>query len=330
MNISKALGSICLLALLQTACRKSDDSNSSNDKDLMNRLTYIIDDNKFNFSYFNAGLRRTAYRNLMADPGPYTIMLPDNNAFIKAGYRTENDVLRESGAVLNDLVSYHIASGVWELNKLPFKFNQEITALTGAKMYVTRWVKNKDTILTINGTKVLTYNLPASNGLIQVLDQVLQPMVHGALSDVVAADTTLTYLNVALRQANMKEMLTGNTAYTIFAPNNNAFRALGFRDIDSIRNTDPMKLKALLSYNLFAGRKFVYDYILTTGAGDQSEQAMLNGNNIQVSLIKSGVLYTGINLKGTGNKEYARIVKANLLAGNGVVHITDQVLKENQ
>ncbi|MBN9297321.1 MAG: fasciclin domain-containing protein [Filimonas sp.] len=318
-----------LFVLLLASCKKDEEAPVLSNN-LSNRLNYIIDDNKFNFSFFNAALKRTAYGKLLMQDGPYTVLLPDNNAFMKAGYGTADRVLTESATVLNQMVPYHILSGTWELNKLPFAFNQELTAITGKKLYVTRWVKNSDTILTINGTKILTYNLPATNGLIQVLDQVLQPMVYETLSDALSSDTSLTFLNVALQTANMKSLLSGSKAYTIFAPNNKAFRALGFASTDSIRQTPVSKLTELLTYNILDGRRFIYDYVLTTGATDKAQQAMLNGNNITVTLLKSGVNYTGISVTGIGNTTASGIVKSNVMAGNGVIHITDQALKENQ
>ncbi|SEW53915.1 fasciclin domain-containing protein [Chitinophaga arvensicola] len=325
MKIGRYAG---VLLMLLAACTKKDDSAAGPDE--INRLSYIIDDNKFNFSFFNTALGRTGYRNTLAGPGPYTVMIPDNNAFIKAGYANEQAVLTESGNVLNSLLSYHIVNGTWELNKLPFKFNQELTSVSGAKMYVTRWVKGTDTLLTINGTPLLAYNLPASNGVIQVLDNVLQPLTHKTLSAAISADTTLNFLNVALQQAGLKELLSGEDAYTVFAPSNQAFRQAGFLSIDSINATSPAVLREMLAYQLFSGRKFVYDYILTTGPSGQSDQAMSNGNNTTIQLLKSGVKYTGISITGPGNSTPAQVKKANVMAGNGVLHIIDQVLKENQ
>ena len=319
-----------LLLLCLQGCSKDDQLSAGDTADRSNRLNFIIEDNKFNFSFFNTGLGRTPYRAKMADPGPFTILLPDNNAFVKAGYGTEQAVLTENLPVLNNMIAYHITNGTWELSKLPFQFNQEIESVTGAKMYITRWVKNGDTVLTINGARVLSYNLKASNGLIQVIDAVLQPLVHQQLADAVAADATLTYFNVALQRAGMKALLAGSQAYTVFAPDNAAFVAAGYATIDAINAADPAVLKKLLEYHLFSGRKFVYDYILTTGATDKTEQATLNGGNLSVSLLKSGINYTGITVKGIGNSTAATVTKANVLAGNGVMHIVSQVLKENQ
>jgi len=319
-----------LLILLLSACTKDKDNTAGSDE--INRLTYVIDDNRFNFSSFNTALGRTGYRNMLAQAGPYTVMVPDNNAFAKAGYATNQQVLTQSAVILNNLVSYHIINGTWELNKLPYQFNQEISAITGAKMFVTHWIKGEDTVLTINGSPVLAYNLPASNGMIQVLDNVLQPLVYQTLSDAIATDTSLTFLNVALQQAGMKTGISGSATYTFFAPSNSAFRNAGFPSVDSINKTDAKTLRDLLEYHLFAGRKFIYDYILTTGSSDQTEQAMQNGNNVGISLVKddTGVKYIGITIKGAGNKVPAEVKRENLMAGNGVLHIIDQVLKENQ
>ncbi|NML23593.1 fasciclin domain-containing protein [Pseudoflavitalea sp. G-6-1-2] len=320
----------CMAALALAACSKNDKTLPEKESDLSNRLTFIIDDNKFNFSYFNTALGRTAYKKKLGEEGPFTVLVPDNNAFIRNGYSTENSVLTEDAAILNNIVPYHIIDGIWDFTKLPFAFNQEISSITGASMYITRWVKNQDTVLTINGSRVISRNLKASNGTIQAIDQLLQPMVHKRLSDLAAADTTLTWFNVALQHADMKSLLETNKAYTVFAPSNKAFREAGYPTIESVLNADATVIKNLLRYQLFEGRRFVYDYILTTGAAEVSDQAMLNGNPIQVSLTKTGINYTGIKVKGLSNATYSNILKGNLLAGNGVMHIIDQVLKENQ
>jgi len=316
--------------LFLQACSKSHDNKAAGAADVTNRLNFIIDDNRFNFSAFNAGLSRTSYRLALAGAGPYTVLLPDNNAFINAGYANDQAVLTESAALLGNMIGYHITNGTWELDKLPFAFNQEIESIGGAKLYVTRWVKNGDTVVTINGARVLSYNLQASNGLIQVLNAVLQPLVHQKLTDAIAADPQLTFLNVALERAGMKGLLAGEQVYTIFAPNNAAFVAAGFTSIDSINGADSAGLRSLLQYTMFPGRKFVYDYILTTGVTGITQQAMLNGDNITVTLVKSGVDYTGITVSGVGNAAGIAIQKANVLAGNGVVHIINQMVRENQ
>ncbi|WEK35897.1 MAG: fasciclin domain-containing protein [Candidatus Pseudobacter hemicellulosilyticus] len=319
-----------LAGALMQACSKDED-NTVEGNDITNRLNFIIDDNKVNFSAFNNGLGRTAYRLSLAEEGPYTVLIPDNNGFVKAGYPTDQDVLTEDLAVLNKLIPYHITNGRWELNKLPFAFNQEIQSITGAKMYVTRWVKDGDTLVTINGTRVLSYNLNASNGLIQVIDNVLQPLVHENLSVAIADEQDLTYLNVALQRSGMKaELADISSTFTIFAPNNIAFIAAGFPTIESIQAADPATIRRMLEYNMFRSRKFMYDFMLTTDASGISQQQMMTSSNIAITLSDTNWdgVYDAVNIKGIGNATQGNIIRANVLAGNGVMHITDLLLKE--
>ncbi len=316
-----------LLAAL-TACNKKDEVQPDNNGN--NRINFVIADNLFNFSYFNTALERTGYLKKLAGEGPFTVLVPDNIAFNRSGYGNHDALLTESLSILNNMVSYHILGGKWEFNKLPFSFNQEIRTDAGARMFVTRWVKNADTILMINGTRITARNLPASNGLIQVMSEVLPPLVNKTVSDAVAADTSLTLLNVALQQSGMKEQLASDEVYTLMVPSNRALRAAGYGSIDKINAEDPAVLRRLLSYTMFKGRKFVYDYILTTSSTNQSEQAMLNGNNIIIKVISKSDGTQDITLKGTGNAQPANIVKRNVLAGNGVLHVVDALLKENQ
>lgn len=319
---------ILIVGIGMFSCSKKS-SNGPAPDDVTNRLNFIIDDNKFNFSFFNAGLSRTPYRIDLAQKGPYTVLVPDNNAFIAAGYSNEQAVLTQSGDLLNNMIPYHISYGLWELNKLPFTFNQEIESVTGAKMYVTRWVKNTDTLVTINGTKVKSYNLKASNGLIQVINAVLQPLVYKTLSQAIASDKDLTYLNVALQRSGLQSAVaSADSIFTVFAPTNAAFIAAGYATIQDVNNADPATLRETLAYNMFKGRKFIYDYVLTTDATDKNQQAMYSGNNINVSLVRSGVDYSGITIKGIGNTVAGNIVRSNVLAGNGVMHMTDLLLKE--
>jgi uncharacterized surface protein with fasciclin (FAS1) repeats len=316
------------LLLLAGACKKDDNTAPANN-DQNNRLLYVIEDNLFNFSYFNTALTVTNMNTTLLGEGPYTVLVPDNSAFNNAGYNSETSVATASGITLNNMVRYHVLDGRWELNKLPFRFNQSIITKSGAQLFVTHWVKNQDTVLTINGTRVTAQNMPASNGLIQVINTVMPPLLQNMLGEAVAADPSLTYLNVALQQAGMKDLLAGEGPYTIFAPNNNAFIAAGFPTLDSISRTDPAVLKAMLQFHIVANRRFVYDYVLSTDNTNVSQQTMLNNSTTTVKLISSGVDYSGITIQGAGNTQPCNLVKSNVLTNNGVLHVIDKVLKEN-
>ncbi|NML38138.1 fasciclin domain-containing protein [Chitinophaga sp. G-6-1-13] len=319
-----------LFGLMTTAlfsCKKDDDNLSRPDKD-NNNILYVIEDNKFNFSYFNTALTVTNYGLTFREKGPYTVLIPDDNAFQKSGYNTAADVAKEKGGVLMNLVKYHTLPGQWQLDKLPFRFNQPVTTAMGAQLYVTHWVHGTDTVIVVNGTRVTALNMPAGNGLIQVINTVLNPLVQDKLSDAIAAEPTLTYFNAALQRAGLKDLLKGDGPLTVFAPGNSAFVAAGFPTTDSIVQTDPALLRNLLQFHMLATRRFVYDYVLTTDNSNQTQQNMLNSSTTTVNLQNNGNDYS-ITIQGTGNRQPAQLLKSNVLTNNGVLHIIDQVLTEN-
>lgn len=311
------------LCLFLFACKK-DDSKPATNNSSSNELANVIADNLFNFSDFNTALTVTSMDKNIRGAGPYTILLPDNNAFSAAGYGDATSVAQESNSVLVNMLRYHILDGYWDLKKLPYRFNQPVTTFAGTQLFITHWIKDADTVLTINGTPVTAVNMPASNGLIQVINAVMPPLLQNTLSDAVAADTSLTFLNTACQVTGMKDLLAGSDAYTLFAPSNNAFRAAGYPDMDSVAHTDPTVLKALLQYQLTTGRHFVYDYILTTDAANTTQQTMLSSNTTTIM-----VNAPNITIQGSGNAQASNLTKKNVLTNNGILHIIDQVLKEN-
>lgn len=317
-----------LLASFAISCRKDKDASEFD----QNKINMVVADN-FNLSAFNAALRRsTLDKELQQGVGPYTLLAPSDAAFTKAGYNGAVGVLAANATTIARIANYHTLDGKYELNKLPFLFNQELRS-RGGKLYATHWVKGTDTVLTINGSKILSKNIPASNGLVQVIDRVLTPYLHDLIGDAIAAESSLTLFAQALKASGVLEKLNGKGSYTIFAPTNSAMQALGYQSIQQINQTDVAELKRLVDYHIVADRRFVYDYILSTGPTNTAKQSMIDGNSINVKLItepNSTGGFTGISLRGIGNTADVNLSKRDILTGNGVLHIIDTGLRLTQ
>lgn len=314
------------LSLSLIGCKKDEAAAGSQDND---KIGAVVADN-FNLSVFNTGLTRTGLREKMLQRGPFTAIAPSDDAFAKAGLGTSVALIAADPARVSAIMNYHILDGNYEFNKLPFLFNQEIRSGNGGKLFVTHWVKGADTVLTINGSRVLAQNIKASNGLIQVVDQLLEPYTHELVTDAIASDRNLSLFYQALQRANLIGTLNEKGPYTIFAPDNAAMAAQGYTTLNIVNQADPAALLTLLRYHILSDRRFVYDYILSTGASAISEQTMLDGNSIQIQLIPATVGYSGIRLKGTGNTATAALTKSDVLTGNGVLHTISSVLKITQ
>ncbi|WP_316803157.1 fasciclin domain-containing protein [Pedobacter nototheniae] len=324
-----ALFSLMLMAVLGTSCSKDENKLSDYDN---NKINLVIADN-FNLSAFSAALKRSELdKKLQQGAGPYTILAPSDAAFSLAGYANPVSVLTANPTTISRIAYYHTLDGKYELNRLPFLFNQELRS-RGGKLYATHWIKGKDTVLTINGSRIISQNIPASNGLIQVINRVLSPYLHDLLGDAASAESSITLFTQALKSSGLLETINEAGPYTIFAPNNQAMEAMGYTSLEQINNTDKEVLKRLVNYHIVKDRRFIYDYILSTGSTNTSRQAMLDGNSVSMILTPDPSApgsFNGITLKGIGNTTNVKLVKQDILAGNGVLHIIDGVLRITQ
>jgi uncharacterized surface protein with fasciclin (FAS1) repeats len=328
INIKKAaLYSLGILMAVAGGCSKDEGVDTVDN----NRIPQVLTDN-FNLSVMNMVLGRSNVRSELFLPGPYTVFAPSDAAFAKAGYSGPGAVLSASQPLVARIAAYHILQGNYDLNKMPFLFNQEIRSY-GGKLYVTRWIKDNDTVLTINGSRLLSQGIKASNGHVQVIDRMLEPYVHETLADAIASEATLTLFHQAVQRAGLSEILSGTGPYTVYAPDNSAMTAMGYATVQAINEASPAALAAMLRYNIAADRRFVNDYILITGESATTTQGMIDNNSVKVTLIPNSQqpgAYTGITLKGAGNSTQVQLLRQDIITGNGVLHITDQVLRITQ
>jgi uncharacterized surface protein with fasciclin (FAS1) repeats len=319
---------LLVLAVSLTCCTKNN-----NIKEVDNtKIGAIVADN-FNLSVFNTALIRTGLTKSIDQAGVFTVIAPSDDAFKTAGFGDSKAILSADPARVSAIMNYHVLNGSYEFNKLPFLFNQEIRSANGGKLFVTHWVKGVDTVLTINGSKVLSQNIKASNGLIQVIDRVLEPYTHNLVTEAIASDRDLTLFYQALQRAGLVKTLNGTGPYTIFAPNNAAMAAFGLTSIETINQMDAATLARLMSYHILTDRRFVYDYVLSTGSSNKSEQTMIDGNSVTIVLKPNPQVpgaFSSIELKGTGNTSAIQLIKQDVLTGNGVVHTIGSMLKITQ
>ena len=311
-----------VIFLISNGCEDEVSNSYSFDSNL---ITMIIADNA-NLSKLNAANKRTELHDMLLKEGPFTQLAPSDDAF-------NIDVKTTGLNRLTKIMQYHVLNGVYDFEKIPFQFNQEIYSYTKGKMFVTKWVKDLDTIITINGAIVTPIMKDANNGKIQIINRLLEPYLFDYLSDAISNEYDITLFNHVIEKVPaIKNLLQKNGAYTVYAPNNAAMVKYGFSTLEIINQKPVAELEKLLKYHIVPDRRFVYDYILTTStpgnANVKTTETMLNGDNLGVTLkFDSGKgLYQKITLLGIRNNTETNLIRENVLAGNGVLHIIDQVL----
>jgi uncharacterized surface protein with fasciclin (FAS1) repeats len=116
-----------------------------------------------------AAIKAADYVTSVAASGPLTVFAPTNAAFDKLPEGTvENLVKPENVATLRNILQYHVTTSALQADW--FKDGQIVAMANGKK--TTMGVK--DGKVTINGANVVA-SIPASNGIVHVIDGVLLP-----------------------------------------------------------------------------------------------------------------------------------------------------------
>ncbi len=106
----------------------------------------------------------------LSNAGPFTVFAPVNAAFDKLPAGTLDDLLKPANrAKLADILEYHVSLGVFKEDML--QDGQSLGQVNGGNIQISR---QGDDILINNAAKIVA-SVPASNGIIHVIDAVLLP-----------------------------------------------------------------------------------------------------------------------------------------------------------
>ncbi|MEH1807286.1 fasciclin domain-containing protein [Nostoc sp.] len=107
----------------------------------------------------------------LAAPGPYTVFAPTDAAFSALPKATLDQLLQPANKQqLVKLLSYHVIPGGITSQQLT---SGEVKTVEGSPVKIT--VDRASNSITVNNAKVSQPDIPASNGIVHVVDQVLLP-----------------------------------------------------------------------------------------------------------------------------------------------------------
>jgi uncharacterized surface protein with fasciclin (FAS1) repeats len=138
-----------------------------------------------------------------------------------------------------------------------------------------------------------------------VIDSVLLP--KNDIVETARAAGSFNTLITALEAAGLTDALRGDGPFTVFAPTDEAFAKLPAGTIESLLKDLP-KLKAVLTYHVVPGKTLAKDVVRLSSA------KTLQGQPVRIDA--SG----GVRINDS------RVVKADVNADNGVIHVIDTVL----
>lgn len=106
----------------------------------------------------------------LSNAGPFTVFAPTNAAFDKLPAGTLENLLKpENKDDLADILQYHVSLGVFKPEN--FTEGQVIGQVNGGNI----GISIVDGQVMINGSAIIVASIPASNGIIHIIDGVLLP-----------------------------------------------------------------------------------------------------------------------------------------------------------
>ncbi|KAL9190274.1 hypothetical protein ACHAXT_007485 [Thalassiosira profunda] len=130
--------------------------------------------------------------------------------------------------------------------------------------------------------------------------------------EIAAGNPDFETLFAAVDAAGLADALSGEGPLTVFAPTDEAFAALPEGTIDALLADPQGVLTDILTYHVVAGN------VLSTDL-ESGEVETLNGHHVEIEVEDGSVMVNDAN-----------VVTADIIACNGVIHVIDAVLTEEE
>ncbi len=260
--------------------------------------------NAGSFNTLAAALEAAGLVDTLKGDGPFTVFAPTDAAFAKLPSGTVETLLRpENLETLQSILTYHVVPGAVKANQV-VKLDAAET-VNGQRVDI----KVKGGTVYVDGAKVVTTDIAASNGVIHVIDSVIMPSDKDIVETAVGAGS-FTTLAAALQAAGLVSTLQGDGPFTVFAPTDEAFAKLPAGTVESLLKPENReKLVSILTYHVVPGRVYSDDVV-----GMRSVKTV-QGAKAPIRTDSHGVRI-----------DSARIVKTDIDASNGVIHVIDSVI----
>lgn len=258
--------------------------------------------------------------NVLSGAGPFTVLAPDNDAFVSYLDGTPlGDV--PTDALENILLNHVIGGDIASSSLIAAGAGYANTSATGPNDNNLSLYYNTSDGVRFNGvSSVDVADVVGTNGIIHAVDAVID---IPSVVTFATADPNFSTLVTALTELTpgtdfVATLSTANgtspAPFTVFAPTNDAFAAL-----DAIPAEDVLT-QVLLHHVLGDANVTSLDLVQAGGA----TPTMLNGQAITISLPGTGDNIADVT-DGAGNTDIG-IVAVDVQAGNGVIHVLNKVM----
>ncbi|MHC0440745.1 fasciclin domain-containing protein [Flavobacterium sp. 3-210] len=314
----KLIALIALITFVTVSCNNDDDSSQN-----PQTIVSIAQANP-NLSSLVTALRKADLATTLKSSGTFTVFAPTNAAF--SAFLTANgyaDLNAVPVPVLKELLLNHVLNTKVKSSEITTGYVKTLAKGTASTTNTISMYLEKNSGVDINGGKtnggatVTIADIPASNGIIHVVDGVigLPTIVNHAI-----ANKNFTTLVAALTynpSSGFAGVLSGTASspFTVFAPTNTAFSSFltetGYSGLAAIPAN---VLETTLKYHVVTGAN-----VLSTALTNGQVVNTFAGQNFTIGL-------TGGAKITDANGRVSTITATDVQCSNGVIHVIDKVL----
>ncbi|KAK5698705.1 hypothetical protein LTR97_006353 [Elasticomyces elasticus] len=254
-----------------------------------------------------------------------TLFAPNDDAFagiVQSGGIFSIDQASVDPGLIEQILRYHLYRGVVKaeditpvpnfihsyLNYSGFVLDGEVSGsnVTGGQVVSVNLNAEGDALVTAGikvASKVTVADITFDNGIIHIIDKLL--LIPLSISETLITGN-FTALAGAATQAGLVPTLEDLSDVTIFCPNNDAFQKIA----SGTGNITDEQLAEILKYHVVQGT-VGYSTLLSN-----SSLATLDDEEVKITIDDDGAVFVNS----------ARVINADILVANGVIHVIDEVL----
>ena len=253
------------------------------------------------FTTLVAAVQAAGLVDTLKGEGPFTVFAPTDDAFAKLPAGTLDELLKpENKQKLSDILLYHVIAGKVMAESVTDGLIAD--SALGTSLFFKLDMGNAY----VNEAQIIITDIETSNGVIHVIDTVILP------KDIVDAAIFNKFetLVAALQAADLVDTLKGAGPFTVFAPTEEAFKALPEGTLSSLLLPENKQtLTNILLYHVISANVLAADVVKLESADT--------------------VLGQPVSIKVENGKVFindAEVIVTDIKTTNGVIHVINAVL----
>jgi len=286
--------------LFFTSCNDDDDMEEMGEKNVVE-----VAASAGQFTILIEAAKKAGLADYLSNTDGITVFAPTDAAFksllTDLGAKSLDDIPVDK---LTNILLYHVIGTTAMSNSLKSGYFPTLSKSAGNN--ISMYISVEGGVSINKNTKVTSADIAAKNGVIHVVDKVILPP---SIVNIAIDNANFSILVQAVVKAGLVDALSGAGPFTVFAPTNDAFKALFAQlGIMGIDNLTAEQLTPILTYHVVSGN------VLSTALSNGDVPTLNKGKSLKV------------NLSGGVKINDSEVVAANIQGSNGVVHVINKVL----